>query len=187
MKYKQAMFRVSRNIRIPGIVLIKLATLIALTIAFLSSGCEVFKTFKENKSDTASVKKLTVTTENENEGGAVKTEDNRTHEENEWFRVTMKYLTDKKDGDTTINNFITQPATVIYEGGKSSRDEETKVVDSTWHHNTMKMVALAVDSISRKVDNYEKTKHSETKGIGWITVLLIGIGLIILIRRVGFG
>ena len=160
--------------------------LIILILSYCFSGCEVIKTFKGNKSDTASVKRSALSLDNTGEGAAVRTEDNKSHEENEWFRVTMKWLAEKKDGDTTINNFITQPATVIYEGGKSSRAEETKLVDSTWYHNIMKMVAMAVDSTSRKSNNYEKTKHSATKGSGWITLLLIGIGLIALNKGLGF-
>ena len=170
----------------PAPLFIRLATLVALTIAFLFSGCEVFKTFKGNKTDTASVKKSATIVENSGEGGTIRTEDNRSHEENEWFRVTMKYLTGNNDRDTTINNFITQPATVIYEGGKSSRDEERKLFDSSWYQNMMSMVGLAVESMSRSVDNYEKTKHSETKGIGWVTILLIGVGLMILTKGLGF-
>ncbi|HEV7783444.1 MAG TPA: hypothetical protein VGO58_19355 [Chitinophagaceae bacterium] len=175
------------NYQVTGSLFIRLATLIALTIAYLCSGCEVLKTFRENKSDTASVKKSAVTVDNNSEGGAVRTEHNRSEEENEWFRVTMKYLTENKDGDTTINHFITQPATVIYEGGKTSRDEEKKLVDSTWYLNTMKLIALTVDSMSRKVDNYEKIKHSEANGLGITTIVLIGIGLIILKKLVGPG
>lgn len=166
--------------QVSGSVFIRIATLIALTIAYLCSGCEVLKTFNRNKSDTTSVKRSAVAVDNTHAGGGLRTEDNQSHEDNEWFRVTMKYLAEKKDGDTTINNFIPQPATVIYEGGRSTRDEESKVVDSTWYHSMMKLTAMAVDSMSRKVDNYGKTKHSEMKGVGWITVLIVGLGIIIL-------
>jgi len=170
----------------PAPLIIKLATLVALTLAFLASGCEVSKKFKENKSDTASVKKSAMAVENSGNGSTVRTEDNRTHEETDWFRLTMKYLTEKNNGDTTINNFITQPATVIYEGGKSTRNEDIKRVDSGWYQNTMKVMAMAVDSISRKVEDYEKNKSSKTKGLGLFVTFLIGIGLIIFYQTLSY-
>ena len=165
---------------IAGDLILKLAVLTALTLAFLCSGCEILKTTRENKTDTASVKKTILAVQDHNEGGQVRTEDNHSIEESEWFRVTMKYLAENKNSDTTINNFFPQPATVIYESGNTRRQEENKLVDSSWYQHMMKLIALSVDSMSRKVDNYEKTKHSETKGIGWITISLIGIGLIAL-------
>ena len=171
---------------IPAPLILKLATLLALTIAFLASGCETSKSFQSTKNDTTSVKKSVEALDIINQGAALRTEDNRSHEENEWSRLTLKWLAEKNDGDTTINNLITQPATVIFETGRSNRDEATKIVDSSWHQSLVKMIAASSDSMSRKIDNYEKTKHSETKGIGWITISLLGIGLIALNKLIDF-
>jgi hypothetical protein len=185
MKYKQY--------SIPAQVLIKLVTVIALTIAFLSSGCEVLKNTRKETSDSTSLKKTFSTFADTSAAGRINKERIQTTEENEWFRLTLKYLADNNkpatiiDADTTLNQFITQPATIIYEAGKYSRNEDKKTIDSSWQMNMIKMVAMAIDSMSRKVDNYEKTKHSETKGLDLATLILIGIGLIIFIGRVGFG
>jgi hypothetical protein len=170
-----------RQHHLPGEIFLKLAVVTALLVAYCS-GCEVVKAKKSNSADSTAVSKSTMAMENKTHAGSTRMEDNRSKEENEWTRLTLKYLADKDDGDTTINNFIQQPATVIYESGKSIRKEENKITDSSWGYQAMTMFALRIDSLSSKVDSYEKGKRSETKGFGELTLVLICVGVIAVYR-----
>jgi hypothetical protein len=169
----------NKHYEIPRTVWLKLATVIALTIAYLCTGCEVKKHFNATKTDTTSVQKATVVIDKKEEASSIKTEDNKSHEENEWTRLTLKYLSEIDHGDTTINHYITQPSTIIYERGKEQRDEQTKSFDSSSYRSIINAFAIATDSMNRKIDNYEKIKHSETKGFNWMLLLVCGLLLIV--------
>ena len=156
-----------------------LAILMAIVIAVFTGGCEVFKFRKENHSDTTSKKLTTLTDTSSQTGGSVKKEETKSKEENEWFKMTLQYLKDSKPGDP-VNNIYPAPATIIYEGGKGSKEETKTSIDSSFYLNTQKLVAMALDSMSRKMDSIEKTKHVETKGLGLLAIVLIGVGLIAL-------
>lgn len=165
----------------PAQLLIRLATLIVLTSAFLICGCKVLKTTKADKSNTDSVKKIATVYENISRSGTKTSEQSQSHEENEWSKLTMQWLAKNQTKDTIVNNFLNPPSTVIYETGKSNRNQERMSIDSSWYFSTIKMVALAIDSFSRKVDKLEKTKHSKTIGPGLFTLLLIGSGIVFII------
>lgn len=158
-----------------AIVIIALAVSMAL-------GCDSFKHFTGSKSDTTHVDKKNLAVVDTSAGGSVKKEDTKTHEENEWFKLTLQYLQSHPNGDTTItnNNYYPQPATVIYEGGKGSKDEHKSTIDSTFYFNIMRMIAASTDSMSRKIDNYEKTKKVEAVGFKWIPMILVLVGLFVL-------
>jgi hypothetical protein len=170
----------NRHYQIEGGILLKLATIAALTIAYLCSGCEVKKHFSATKADTTSVQSAAVIIDKKDEATSIKSEDNKSHEENEWTRLTLKYLSEIDHGDTTINHYITQPATIIYERGKEQRDEQTKSFDSSSYRSFINALAISTDSMNRKIDNYEKAKHSETKGLSWVTIMMIVCGVIVL-------
>ena len=172
MKHKQYL--------LPAQLIVRLATLIVLTIAFLVSGCEVFKKVKENKADTASIKKVLMTTGKSDEHVNISSEKKRYEEENDWLKITMQWLDENKTRDSNLNN-VSHPATLIYETGKSTRNQESTRHDSTWYLNAVKVFALAVDSISRKVGNYEKTKHSKTKGFSIFSIVLMGLTLVMIL------
>jgi hypothetical protein len=168
--------------RLPATVIVKLATLIALTIAFLGSGCHVSKTGSESKSDTASVSKSAITIAQSNENGITSKEDRQSVNAEEWFRLTMQYRDNNHRTDTSINNFITQPSTVIYETGRSMNSQQVNRSDSSWYLNSLQTLALAVDSIHRKVNQYGKTKRSGTGSFQWLIILFAGAGLLLLLK-----
>ena len=153
-------------------------------IFFPITGCEVFKFLRQNSSDSTAVKKTAVTNSDSTAGGSVKKETSNSKEESEWWRIIQQYQ--PKGGDTTINNFYPQPATIIYEGGKGSREEIKNTTDSSWYSNIMKMMADTFDSTNRRLDTIERSKHSETKGLGLVTIVLIGVGLLIANKLLGF-
>ncbi len=168
-----------KQFEIPGNTLFRIAILVALTIAYLCSGCETSKMVNQVKSDTASVQRSGLSTAQDTEAGTARKEETASRDENEWMRLTLQYMASQHGGDTTINHFITQPSTIIYETGRSRHEEEKKTSDSSWLIAAMKSMAMSYDSLSHKLENVEKYKHSETKGLGLTAVLLAAAGLII--------
>lgn len=166
---------------IKSLLLILLAVVCILFTLLLCSGCEVFKFRKENKTDSTAVKKKIAVATDSSNGGSVKKEETKSKEENEWWRLIQHY-----GRDTVTNNFYPQPATIIYEGGRGNKEESTSTVDSSYYQNMMRMVAMSFDSLNRKVDSIENKKHSETKGVGLITLLLVAGGAVVLLKLMGW-
>jgi hypothetical protein len=150
----------------PAPILLRLATLIALTIAFLASGCEVHKRNSQLKNDTASVKRNSLDIDHATQAGNTSKEEKQSLQEHEWFKLTLQYLADQPRTDTTINHFITQPTTVVYERGRSKHQEDIVRADSSWEYHRVKRLETALDSMNRKWNVFQKTKQSKTKGLG---------------------
>ncbi len=159
-----------------------LALIIVVSMSFAS--CKILHTKKANSNDTTSLKKTELTSKDSSAKGGVKTDSSKTKEDYEWWRVILS----QQKGDTNIYNINSypQPATVIYEGGKGSREEQKHVYDSAWDNRMTVLVAQTIDSMNRKISNLEKNSRSETKGVGLITIILIGAGFLIANRLLGF-
>lgn len=157
-----------------------LACLLFWLLLLSAAGCEILKGKHHTTSDSITVKKQTVTGQDSTQSGSVKKEESQVHEETEWFKLTMQYLQAHPGGDTTINNYYPQPATVIYEGGKGKKDEQTKSTDSSFYINIMRFIAASNDSLSRRLDVMEKNKKSETKGLQLLPLALLLAGLYVL-------
>ncbi|MEO0312289.1 MAG: hypothetical protein RIQ89_1946 [Bacteroidota bacterium] len=162
--------------------------LMALLIAWLVSlftGCEVLKQKKSAKADSTSVKKQSTSIIDSNNAGSVSTAENKTKEESEWWRVIKQFA--KPDTNVTNNYYHQgQPATIIYEGGRGTKEEASKQTDSTWRNQFLSMVADALDSMNHKIESIDKGKHSQTKGVGLVTLLLLLGGFFILSNGAGF-
>lgn len=155
-----------------------------IVVTMLFSSCKILHTKKVKSNDTTSVKKTELNSKDSATKGAVKTDSSKTKEEFEWWRVILS----QQRGDTNVYNFNSypQPATVIYEGGKGSREEQKHVYDSAWDNKITVLVAQSIDSMNRKISNLEKSSLSETKGVGLITVILIGAGFFIANLLLGY-
>lgn len=155
-----------------------------IVVSMLFASCKILHTKKTNSNDTTSVKKTDLSTKDSSTKGGVKTDSSKTKEEFEWWRLILS----QHRGDTNVYNFNSypQPATVIYEGGKGSREEQKHMYDSAWDNKVTVLVAQSIDSMNRKISNLEKNSRTETKGVGLITVILIGAGFLLANRLLGF-
>lgn len=155
-----------------------------LVVSMFFASCKILHFKKASSSDTTSLKKTEVQVKDSSNKGGIKTDDTKTKDQYEWWRV----ITSLPRGDTNVYNINSYPApaTVIYEGGSGVKEEQRQVRDSIWDNNVTVMVAQAIDSMNRKLSNLEKNSKTETKGVGLITVLLIGAGFLIANRLLGF-
>lgn len=155
-----------------------------IVVAMLFSSCKILHTKKANSNDTTSLKKTELTSKDSATKGGVKSDSSKTKEEFEWWRLILS----QQNRDTNIYNINSypQPATVIYEGGRGSREEQKHVYDSAWDNRMTVLVAQSIDSMNRKISNLEENKKTETKGVGLITVILIVVGSLIGYRLLGF-
>lgn len=171
-----------RHYYISRALFLLLSIIMALVVILFASGCEVLKGKKHTVSDSTSVKKQEVVINDSTRSGSVKKEETNSHEENEWFRLTMQYLQAHPGGDTSItnNNYYPQPATIIYEGGKGKKDEHTTTTDSSFYLNIMRFIAASNDSLSRRIDIMDKNKKSETKMFQLLPLALVLAGLYLL-------
>jgi len=136
------------------------------------SGCEVIKGKRSISSDSTAVKKEILQITDTSKGGSVKT--NTTKEEFDWYKMTQLFDQKKQTpGDTKV-----YPTTVIYEGGKGTKESST--VDSSWFLNALNLMQANLDSTNKKLQESEKNKKSETKGVGLIFIILICVGCIVL-------
>ena len=154
-----------------------LAILMALVIALFTGGCEVFKFRKEDNKDTTSVNKGIIASSDTSSKGSVKTEEGKVKETADWWRVIQQF---PRDTNITNNNYYPQPATVIYEGGNATKESEYKNTDSSWQVDMRNFMLQWSDSMNAKIERIEKTKHSETKGIGTTIIMLVIVGLFVL-------
>lgn len=139
------------------------------------SSCEVIKGKKSVKSDSTAVSKNTVNALDTSKSGSVTKSEVKSKEENEWWRIIQSFQKD------TVNNVTNvYPSTVVYEGGKGTREQTENKVDSTWFKNYISFMQSKYDSLSSKLEQVEKNKQSETKGVGLIMVIIIVIAAIIL-------
>ncbi len=158
---------------------------IAFFIMLMASGCEILKTRKEVRNDSTNVKKTEVVRTDSSSSGSVKTENTKTKEDYEWFRLILQGM--PRDTSVSITNVYPQPGgTIIYEGGKGSRQEDKSVQDSSWKMELMRFNAMMFDSLNRKMETIAVSKHSETKGVGLGLTILIILGAQILFKVLGW-
>jgi len=158
-------------------------------IVFCLSSCEVLKKSSSSSAENTSLQKQTTATTDSSTGGALKKQNSITKEDYDWFKTTLQFAAPAKDTNiTNIYNYTQpgQPATIIYEGGKGSRQTEQTTIDSTWFKNALSQMQQQLDSTNTKLSAAQSQKHTETKGVGLITVLLIVGGGLLAYRLLGF-
>lgn len=157
---------------------------IAFFVMLMASGCEILKTRKEVRNDSTNVKKTEVVKTDSSSSGSVKTENTKTKEDYEWFRLILQGM--PRDTSVSITNVYPQPGgTIIYEGGKGSRQEDKSVQDSSWKMELMRFNVQMFDSLNRKMEEIAVKKQSETKGLGAISIILIILASQILLKLLG--
>ncbi|MGQ0738641.1 MAG: hypothetical protein ACT4OJ_06235 [Bacteroidota bacterium] len=159
---------------------IMLALLIVILIAVFSSGCnfDLFKSKTERKGDSTAVSIQKEARKDSSSGMTVSKEESRKKEENEWWRIIQQF--EPKRGDTTINNFYPQPATIIYEGGKGTKEENTSRFDSSAFLQLNQWWKDKFDSLEYKFQEATKNKESHSSGLGFTALLLVALGVIII-------
>lgn len=166
----------------PKLLFAALAITIAILIILFASGCEVLKSKRQSYSDTASVKKTELVVKDSSAAGNVKITDEKRKEDYEWFRLILQNW----PKDSSVTNIYPQPATIIYEGGKGRSETAMIRRDSAWDNKLTLLVANTLDSMNRRMEMIEKKKQSETKGVGLVTLLIVGAIFLLVNRLLAF-
>lgn len=134
-----------------------------LTLAIILNSCDIMKLKRSNRQQVNAVSASKDTSSKQEQGGSVSSSENKSAHDYEWFRWMLPYIA--KGGDTTINNFYSQPAappTIIYEGGKGRMEQENKQNDSSWYLRLDMQMRQMYDSLAAKMESKDKMK--EVKG-----------------------
>ena len=158
------------------------AALLILAAALCSS-CEILKTRSELKADSTHKATLAIDTKDSTAGGAVSKINYESKDDYEKWRAIFTY---PRDTNVSVTNVYPQPTTVIYEREKGTKTEATNKTDSSWFVNVFKHLFNALDSTNSKVDRIDKSKHSETKGLGLFTIVLLLLGYLVVSKGADF-
>jgi hypothetical protein len=157
-----------------------LAAAIGTVVLFMASGCEILKNKKTLASDSASFNRKIAAKSDSVHSGQVSTSESTSKAAFEWWKTTIQY-----PRDTTINNFYNPPATVIYEGGKGTKEESSFSKDSIFYNQLIKQFQDSLSAMSKKIETTEKSKQSETKGVGLLMFILIALGVCVVTNGAG--
>jgi hypothetical protein len=143
--------------------------IIIIISLFILSGCEILKSKRTSRIDSTGSSRI--------DSGRVVKSDGGSKRDSTYFRETIYFGRDTNVFNTTtpVNNYY--PTQIVRESGTVSRDEWLRLLDSA---NKTK-----VDTSSKAVTVEEKSKKSETKGVGLITMILIAVGMVILNKSLG--
>lgn len=169
--------------RIDWILLFMLACLVVIL-----ASCELFKkTTKQETQDMAASSKTASGLDTSKSGSVTKTTTN-VKENDEWWRETWKFPIDTGHDVTNV-----YPSTIIYEGGKGTKETNTQQIDSNWLKAYIAFAMSQKDTTHASASSKEVEKQSETKGLGiWMFVIcfagywLLTTGLPWMVKRVKF-
>jgi hypothetical protein len=159
------------------IFILLLLFLTAMIIVGVSS-CKILKTKSELKADSTALHQKTKTDSAAINTGAVKKEETKSKEENEWWRIIQQFANKK---DTNITNTNLYPSTIIYEGGKGKKEESRSSYDSSFYNFVLKMISDSLSSISTRVEQSSKSKETQAITIWHIIGACIGTALLMII------
>lgn len=161
---------------------IAIAILAIIALAVVFSGCEITKGKKSASFDQTGVSKKTASSTDSSAGGGIKKTESNSKEQYDWYRTIMQYLPGQyRDTNiTNVYNYPQQPATIIYEGGKGTKEQNTNTFDSTWFKNALASAMASMDSLKSIVQTSEKNKQSETKGVGLVLVIIVAVAAVVL-------
>lgn len=162
--------------RIAIAVILLFALLMVFTVLMSSCSIDMFK--KKTSSDSTSLKKEVAIDTSKKENGSVNKNNSISREEFDWFRTTMQYA---PKGDTVTNNIY--PQTVIYEGGRGKKEQETNTIDSNWLKEQIARSMQKTDSTSASTTSKEKSSETQVLGLWHIIGACIGTALLILILQ----
>jgi hypothetical protein len=146
-----------------------LYAMITGVIILCLQGCEILKNKKSLQLDDTAVSKKETAATDSSQGGSINKTETKTKEEFDWWRMTQLFDQNKAvPGETKV-----YPSTIVYEGGKGSKEQTQNSTDSTWFKNAISLLTNQVDSLNRKLEMKEKDIKSETKGVGLVMVIII--------------
>ncbi len=165
------------NARDPRYKLWAILILLLCAIAAILSSCAVIKHKSSKSSSIDSVSRKSSSLIDSSAGGLL-SKTNST-EQSDWWRTTVQFPRDTNI--TNIYNYPQKPATIIYEGGKETK--QTQTLDSGWFKNALSNMTLQVDSLSKRLE--ESNKDKKSKPSIWLYVAIVagiwlawkGIGL----------
>lgn len=154
---------------------------ILLLLLVALCGCEVLKHKSTNRVDSTSVKKSIAVDSSSLNAGSVKKEDKKSIEENEWWRIIQQF-----PRDTNVTNTNVYPSTVIYEGGKGKKEETQHTYDSAFLTQFATSVKTMFEQTLLRIEQLEKNKSSEFKGLGLLTMIAIALGVVVFFKGIGW-
>lgn len=161
-------------------LVLKLWVILLLILAFimvvLFNSCAVVKHKSSKASQTDSVSRKSSSLTDSGTGGLL-SKTNST-EQSDWWRTTVQYPRDTNI--TNIYNYPQKPATIIYEGGKETK--QTQTLDSGWFKNALSNMTLQVDSLSKRLE--ESNKDKKSKPTIWLYVAIVA-GILIAWKGIG--
>jgi hypothetical protein len=154
--------------------LLWLAVVLLLWLLFVLPGCEIIKHTKKSNTDSVSVSRKNTSTIDTTQSGGVSKSSTLSKEDFDWWKTTLHFGEHKDTNIYNFHNYPQQPATIIYEGGKGTKETQTNTLDSNWIKNALTQYKNEYDSSHLKSELKEKDKESETKGLGlWAIILIV--------------
>lgn len=164
---------------------IYIAILVLLLLSLINMNCSIEKFFSRQRNDSTSVVKSASEKKDSTAAGIVSTTNTDREETYKWWRMIIENMP-KKDTNLTVNNIYPAPARVIYEGGSGRIDEQTTSKDSMWYLQLAILIKASSDSMSRRIENIESQKKSETKGFGLWSLIMVAGGAIIFFKLLSY-
>lgn len=165
----------------PTFKIIGILIMLLLFIWWLLSGCEILKHRSSIATDSGTVSKAGSLLKDTSSGGRVSINTNTNKEAFDWFKTTLQY-----PRDTTANITNVYPSTIVYEGGKGTKEQTSITTDSTWFKNAIEQMQAKYDSGFAKMQASQMDSKSQTKGVGLMTVVLILLGYFVLTNGIKF-
>lgn len=151
------MKQINPNAR-PFLIALALTILLAL-LTFFFNGCTVTKENSSFKSDSTQVKKI--------DSGAVNKTTNTDYRKDDWWKETIVFPVAK---DCTINNYYTNPTTIIREGGSKTNIIDNTKYDSGWRQS--------YDSLKATINHKESKRETEFLSFWQIVGIALGCSFV---------
>lgn len=164
----------------PPIVKWLLALLAILALAAIIiglPGCESSKKLFKRNADSTGVSRKESGLIDTSSAGSVKKNSSSSQENWDWWKTTV-IPTLRQAGtrhDTNIYNISNQPPMIIYEGGKGSKETQSNTIDSNWFKAALQQFKSEYDSTHKAENVKDLDKHTETKGLGLWSIILIAM------------
>jgi hypothetical protein len=149
-----------------------------IVLCFLLLSCSVLKKSSSKKDDFTNLSKSNLSTQDSGRGGKLSTGKILTKEDFDWFKTTVINSPQRKDTLSPVTNVY--PSTVIYEGGKGSKQTDATSFDSSWFKNALALRDERIDSLSKVKHEDTSSKKSETD---WKLYGLIALATIFFVDK----
>lgn len=143
-----------------------------LILCFLLPSCSVLKKSHSEKEQSSKVVKSNLETSDSLNSGNIKKSNSISKEDFDWWRTTF-INSPQKENDSSGSVTNVYPSTVIYEGGKGSKESDVSSFDSSWFLRELQSRDLRIDSLSTSKEVKDESKKTTTdwKLYGIIAIL----------------